>query len=173
MHQLKNFRTTAKTRFAITGAPRFLDLEGGPLFPDGLEYLIGLSGWDATGAEWFKSFWAHDHDEERRSFEAAVDLMDDHLKRHPAHIYHYAPYEPTAFKRLAYRYGDARGRARRLAAPVKVRRSLRGCVAGNPRSESRYSLKNLELFYAPAREDEVFGRGQPCGLRAVAPDASA
>jgi uncharacterized protein len=138
----------------------FLDLEGDPHFPDGLEYLIGLSGQDETGETWFKAWWAHDHDEERLSFEAAVDFVDEHLKRHPgAHIYHYAPYETTAFKRLASRHGtredvlDGWLRGQRFVDLYAiVRQAIRV-------SEPRYSLKNLELFYAPSRAGEVTSAG--------------
>jgi predicted RecB family nuclease len=44
----------------------FLDLEGDPLYPDCLEYLIGLYSHDTAGQPWFRAFWAHDHEAERR-----------------------------------------------------------------------------------------------------------
>ena len=72
-----------------------------------------------------------------------------------ARIYHYNHYEPTALKRLAMRHGtreaelDALLREQRFVdLYVVVREALRI-------SEPRYSLKNVERFYRPAREGEV------------------
>ena len=42
----------------------FFDMEGDPLHPEGLEYLFGLC-FLTDGELEFKSFWAHDHEEER------------------------------------------------------------------------------------------------------------
>jgi predicted RecB family nuclease len=44
----------------------FLDFEGDPLYPDGLEYLMGLYFVD-SGVPVFKPFWGHDHEAERAS----------------------------------------------------------------------------------------------------------
>ena len=83
----------------------FLDLEGDPLYPDCLEYLMGLYGHD-DGRPWFRAFWAHDHEAEKRAFEELADVLDAHFARHPgAHVYHYNHYEVTALRRLAGRYG--------------------------------------------------------------------
>ncbi len=72
-----------------------------------------------------------------------------------ARIYHYNHYETTALKRLAMRHGtretelDTLLRGRRFVdLYVVVREALRI-------SEPRYSLKNVERFYRPAREGEV------------------
>ena len=54
----------------------FFDIEGDPYIGDkGLEYLFGV-GWLADdGSEAFRPFWAHDREQERRSFEAADRLL--------------------------------------------------------------------------------------------------
>ncbi len=87
----------------------FLDLEGDPYaFDDGLDYLFGILEVDGT----FHAFWSRDEagefslDGERRAFEAVMDFIGERLRADPnLHIYHYAPYEPTAMKRLMGRYG--------------------------------------------------------------------
>lgn len=138
----------------------FLDLEGDPLHPGGLEYLIGILGQDEAGEPRFSAFWAHDHEAERIAFETAVDAIDAVLRARPgAYIYHYAAYEVTAFRRLACRYGtreavidDWLRRHRFVNLYAVVREAIRI-------SEPRYSLKNVELFFAPEREEEVTSAG--------------
>ena len=133
----------------------FLDFEGDPLYPDGLEYLMGLY-YAESGTPVFKPFWGHDHNAERASFEQLIDFIADRLRSYPkAHIYHYNHYEETAIKRLASGYGTRESvvddllRGRRLVDLYKVvRESVRV-------SEPRYSLKNLEIFYMEGRSGEV------------------
>jgi uncharacterized protein len=68
--------------------------------------------------------------------------------QHPGlHIYHYAPYEPSALKRLMGRYATREDEIdRMLRASLFVdlytiaRQSIRASV-------ERYSIKNLEIFY--------------------------
>ncbi len=133
----------------------FLDFEGDPLYPDGLEYLMGLYFVD-SGAPVFKPFWGHNHKAECASFEQLMDFIDNHLRLRPkAHIYHYNHYEETAIKRLASGYGTREScvddllRGRKLVDLYKVvRESIRV-------SEPRYSLKNMEIFYMEGRSGEV------------------
>ncbi len=138
----------------------FLDFEGDPLYPDGLEYLAGLyqRGEDNNI---YTDFWAHDHDAERKSFERLIDTTVEHLRHHPgAFVYHYGHYEEAALKRLASRYGtreeevDDLLRGRRLVDLLKVVRE------GIRISEPSYSLKNLEVFYMEKRAGEVRTAGE-------------
>lgn len=138
----------------------FLDLEGDPLFEGGLEYLFGVITVD-EGVECFLEFWAHDRDAERSAFERAIDLIVERLGRYPAaHVYHYATYEVTAFKRLAMWHGtreaevdDLLRQGRLIDLYKVVRESLRT-------SEPSYSIKAMEKFYLPgARTGEVTTAG--------------
>ncbi|MFC7737570.1 TM0106 family RecB-like putative nuclease [Roseomonas sp. GCM10028921] len=130
----------------------FFDMEGDPLYPDGgLEYLFGVEG-----PEGFRAFWALDAAEEKRAFEAFIDHAAAVMAANPgARIYHYNHYETTALKRLAQRHAtreavlDSMLRERRFVdLYVVVREALRI-------SEPRYSLKNVERFYRPARDGAV------------------
>ncbi|SOD93269.1 TM0106 family RecB-like putative nuclease [Caenispirillum bisanense] len=133
----------------------YFDIEGDPLYPDGLEYLFGVAG-GAPDAHWFRAFWGHDHDEERYAFEALMDFFAGHFAKHPdAHVYHYNHYEVTALKRLASRYGtreavldDFLRRRRFVDLYTVVREAIRV-------SEPRYSLKNIEVFYSDKRSGGV------------------
>ncbi len=133
----------------------FFDMEGDPLELNGLEYLFGVYYRDGDEPK-FQKFWAHNRDEERKAFEAFMDFVAQRLKKYPsAHIYHYASYEESALKRLMCLHGvresqvDDLLRQRKLVDLYKVvRESIRV-------SEPRYSIKNLETFYAEKRDGDV------------------
>jgi uncharacterized protein len=80
----------------------FLDLEGDPFARDGgREYLFGLVVVAADGSAAYSACWAHSDAEECRAFEAVVDRILESWRTNPEmHVYHYAPYEPSTFKRL-------------------------------------------------------------------------
>lgn len=81
----------------------FFDMEGDPLYPQGLEYLFGVC-FMRQGSLTFQSFWAHDHEEECSTFTQFMAFLQEHLAAYPsAYIYHYNHYETTALKRLACR----------------------------------------------------------------------
>lgn len=151
--------------FAIMPPPQagdlFYDIEGDPLYPEGLEYLHGLWGpVDETAKDAFKAFWAHDHAEEKAAFEALMDFFQAHLARYPgAHIFHYAPYETTALKRLAMKYAtreamlDQMLREKRFIDLYAV---VRHAIQASTES---YSLKYLEKIYWGGRAGEVTNAG--------------
>jgi len=134
----------------------YFDIEGDPLYPDGLEYLLGASYYDASGSLEFRAFWAHNHDAERRSFEEFIDWVWQRRHADPQmHIYHYAPYEKTALRRLMGRYGTREHQVDELLRAevfVDLYTVVRqGLFVGEP----AYSLKNIEHLYRAAREGEV------------------
>ena len=96
--------------FARLPEPRegdlFFDMEGDPFYEgDGLEYLFGVTRVE-DGAPVFQAFWARDRREEKAAFEAFIDFVMAAMSEDPKiHVYHYAPYEPTALKRLMGRHG--------------------------------------------------------------------
>lgn len=139
----------------------FFDLEGDPLHKDGLEYLWGCHFRDDDGQPQFRFWWAHDRAAERAAFEAVVDWFTDHVAKHPnAHIYHYASYEVTVLRRLSTAFAsreeevDALLRAEKFVDLFTV---SRGAIRT---SERDMSLKTLEHFFAPKREEEVKAAGE-------------
>ena len=139
----------------------FFDMEGDPLYPNGLEYLFGVyyfkSGGDGEKPfKLFEPFWAHNHEEEKETFKRFMGFLADRLAEHPqAHIYHYNHYETTALKRLACRYAACEEQLDNLLRNQKfidlylvVRESIRT-------SEPGYSIKNMETFYMDKRTDAV------------------
>lgn len=128
----------------------FFDFEGDPLYDEGdpmrvgLEYLWGVLDTD----EVYTATWAHSAAEERAAF---VDFIDDLAERralHPdMHVYHYAPYETTALKRLAMRYQTKENELDDLLRS-EVFVDLFATVRGSVRvSQPSYSIKKLEPLY--------------------------
>src|ERR1700751_3172987 len=129
----------------------FLDFESADYaFENGIEYLIGmvfLPHRDDAEPE-YHPLWSFDPVAEKQAFERFIAIVMDRWKHYPGlHIYHYAPYEPAAIKRLAARYGtcieevDQLLRAKIFVDLYRVvRQSLRASIES-------YSIKKLEEFY--------------------------
>ncbi|MYF78760.1 MAG: nuclease, partial [Chloroflexi bacterium] len=85
----------------------FFDIEGDPFVgPGGLEYLFGYVAAEDSGAWRYTGMWGLSAEEEKRNFEEFVDWLTARWKTYTdMHVYHFAPYEPGAFKRLMGRYG--------------------------------------------------------------------
>jgi predicted RecB family nuclease len=133
----------------------YFDIEGYPLENDGLEYLLGVSHL-VDGKPEFKDWWAHNDSEERQAFEDFIDWVTARWRAHPdMHIYHYAPYEITAMKRLMGKYGSREAEVDDLLRNgvfIDLYRVVRqGMLIG----ASSYSLKIVEKLYLPARDGDV------------------
>jgi predicted RecB family nuclease len=90
-------------------------MEGDPFFDDGLEYLFGFIYLNYKNQDHFKSFWATDRSSEKQAFEQFIDFVIARLQRFPdLHVYHYAPYEATAIKRLMGLHGTREEEVDRL-----------------------------------------------------------
>jgi hypothetical protein len=135
----------------------FLDLEGDPFARDGgREYLFGLIIHAADGSSTNRSHWALSDAEERIAFEMTIDEILASWASNPAmHVYHYAPYEPAALKRLMGRHATREAEIdRMLRAELFV--DLYAVVKHSVRaSVERYSIKDLEPFYGFTRTVEL------------------
>jgi len=134
----------------------FFDIEGNPRAIDqGLEYLLGYVTID-DGTPTYHRLWALDEREERERFVEFVDFVMERWKQFPGmHIYHYAPYEPSALKRLMTRYATREDEVDNLLRGKKLidlyavtRQAIRASVES-------YSIKSLEPFYEFEREEEL------------------
>lgn len=139
----------------------FFDMEGDPLYPEGLEYLFGLSGpLEPDGEDRFLPIWAHDHAEEKIAFETFMRLLVDHFGRYPqARVYHYAPYETVALKRLAMRYATMEAELDQMLRDQRFVDLYRVVRQGLQASTEGYSLKDLEKIYWGGRDGEVTNAG--------------
>lgn len=137
----------------------FFDMEGNPLEDGGLEYLFGLYFFQ-DGRPEFKAFWGHNRAEEKLAFEAFMDFVTAWLRQHPyAHIYHYAPYEQTALKKLMSLHGTREAEVDNLLRAQKMIDLYKVVREGIRVSEPRYSIKNIEHFYLEHRTGDVTNAG--------------
>lgn len=132
----------------------FLDLEGDPFVGEhGLEYLFGYLFRDAQGAVVYEGDWAFIRADEKRAFETLVDFVMARWAQFPGlHVYHYAPYEPAALKRLMGRYATREediDRMLRAGLFVDLYQIVRHGLRASVES---YSIKRLEPFYRFERE---------------------
>ena len=143
----------------------FFDLEGARFVgAQGFEYLFGWAEQDIAGHVQYHATWAFEpgaeHEsfavQERRVFEEFVDTVMVRWREHERlHIYHFAPYEPSALKRLMGRFATRGAELdRMLRAKLFVdlhtitRQALRASV-------EQYSLKDLEPFHDFTRDVEL------------------
>lgn len=138
----------------------YFDIEGYPLYEQGLEYLLGVSFREGVALA-YRDWWAHDRKQEQASFESFVSWVHARWQANPAmHIYHYAPYETSALQRLirVHHYGCADKLDDLLRNEVfvdlykVVRQSM---LVGEP----KYSIKNIEHLYREKRSGEVTTAG--------------
>ena len=144
-----------------SGNDVFFDIEGYPHIEGGLEYLWGNTYFDKSGAKQFKEFWAHDSKQEKAIFIEFMDWIYGLWLEDPTmHVYHYANYEIAAIRKLMGRYGVCEEKVDNLLRNnvfVDLYNVVRhGIMIGEP----RYSIKNVEHIYRPARETDVASGGE-------------
>ena len=148
----------------------FMDFEGDPFVgPGGMEYLFGYVTDEGSGPPVFTAHWALSAEEEKLCFERLVDWLTERWETHPdMHIYHFAPYEPSAMKRLMSRYAtreDEVDRMLRAGLFVDLYRVVRGAIRAGVES---YSIKELGEVLR-VRERGAHGRRQPGTVRGDRP----
>jgi uncharacterized protein len=132
----------------------FFDLEGDPFVGlSGREYLFGLVLADLERPPKYERRWALTPADEKAAFQWFVETVMDRWTRHASmHIYHFAPYEPSAVKRLMGRYGvceDEIDRMLRATLFIDLHTVLKRSVRA---SVEQYSLKALEVFHSFRRK---------------------
>jgi predicted RecB family nuclease len=138
----------------------FFDMEGDPLYENGLEYLFGAVSIN-DGAPRFHPFWGHDRAQEKRAFEAFIDFLYERLEYYPdMHVYHYSHYEPTALKRLMGLHGTREEEVDNLLRRG-VLVDLYKVVKQSMRiSQPGYGIKKVEAFYMEQRDTAVTEGGE-------------
>lgn len=124
----------------------YLDFEGDPWAEGGAgrEYLAGI--WTRQGQ--FTCFWAHDFQQEGVLTTDLVDWLVQRWKTHPdMHVYHYAPYETTALKRLASQHATREHELDQLLRGERFVDLYAVVRQGLRISKGSYSIKKLEEFY--------------------------
>lgn len=129
----------------------FFDMEGYPHMEGGLEYLFGTVS-KVDGQSKFIDWWAHDRVQEKQAFEDFIDHVYESWMRDPKmHVYHYAPYEVSALRRLAGRHSTRVEEVDNLLRNeifVDLYQIVRQAfLVGVP----SYSIKHIEHLYRPKR----------------------
>jgi uncharacterized protein len=148
----------------------FLDLEGDPFVDDeGIDYLFGVLEPGRIGVDGlptYHSFWSRDANgrvtraAEKLAFERTVDLIIDRLDADPTiHVYHFAPYEPTALGRLMGRHTTREVEVDRLFRGDTLVDLYRVVRQGIRASVESYSIKRLEPLYGYTREVDLRDAG--------------
>jgi predicted RecB family nuclease len=124
----------------------YLDFEGDPFAEGGAgrEYLAGFS--DREGD--FTAIWAHDWAAERDLTSQLVDYLLERWRQFPGmHVYHYAPYETTALKKLVGRHGVREAELDQLLRGERFVDLYAVVRQGMRISKNSYSIKKMEAFY--------------------------
>ncbi len=138
----------------------FFDMEGDPIYENGLEYLFGVVSID-EGEPRFHAFWGHDRAEEKRAFEEFIDFLTERLERHSnLHIYHYSHYEPTALKRLMGLHGTREQQVDDLLRKEVLVDLYKVVKQGMRISQPGYGIKKVEAFYMGTRDTAVTEGGE-------------
>ena len=134
----------------------FFDIEGNPRAgSNGLEYLLGYAEAGGDRAQ-YTALWAYTKAQEKANFETLMRYLFERIKQYPEmFIYHYAPYEPSALKRLSLEHAifedelDEILRSERFVdLYAVVRQSIRASVES-------YSIKQMEVFYGFNRTEPL------------------
>jgi uncharacterized protein len=131
----------------------FVDLEGDRFVGEhGLRYLFGFAAQTAGGELHYEKRWALDQAAEKAGFEWLVDEIMLRREADPRmHVYHFAAYEPTAFKDLMGLHStreDAIDRMLRAGILVDLHLAFKQALRA---SVEEYSLKKIEVFYGFTR----------------------
>lgn len=140
-----------------SGGDVFFDIEGDPFVGEhGLEYLFGYSYLDQNEQMRYESQWAFTREDEKNIFEHFVSFVTNRRKEFPdMHIYHFAPYEPAALKRLMGRYASMESEVDNLLRGlvfVDLLSIVRNAMYASVES---YSIKKLEPFYGFKRKIQL------------------
>jgi predicted RecB family nuclease len=134
----------------------FLDFESDPFAgTGGMEYLFGWQLADEPETSYHR-IWAMNAQEEKNAFVTFIGVVMKRLETHPAlHIYHFAPFEEVALKRLMTKYNVCETEVDHiLRAGILIdlhsitKQALRAGIES-------YSLKELEIFHAFERKMEL------------------
>lgn len=134
----------------------YFDIEGDHFYEDGgLEYLFGIYYSEENELK-YKGFWAKNRKEEKEAFSEFMGFVIARWEKFPdMHIYHYAPYEPTAIKRLSTKCAVFEAQVDRLLRAelfIDLFSVIRESLIASVES---YSLKEIEQFTDYVRKADL------------------
>ncbi|MEX0981044.1 MAG: TM0106 family RecB-like putative nuclease [Bacteroidales bacterium] len=135
----------------------YFDIEGDHFYEEGgIEYLFGVVFLNESDEIEYKGYWAKNRIEEKNLFSEFMSFILNRWEVFPEmHIYHYAPYEPTAIKRLASRsaiYEQEVDRLLRSDRFIDLFSVIKETLIASVES---YSLKEIEKFTDYSRKADL------------------
>jgi len=139
----------------------YFDIEGDPFYADGgLEYLLGYAYEDQNGTLLYKKLWATNRVDEKKIFAEFMQFVMDRWSRYPnMYIYHFAPYEPGAVKRLTRVHAIFEAESDKLLRAerfIDLHAVFKEALLA---SVERYSLKEVEKFTKYTRKVDLRDAG--------------
>ena len=135
----------------------YLDFEGNHFSDSGVtEYLTGYVEVNPDGTYAYTGLWADTELAEQKAYEAFIDRVTAlRLENPKIHVYHFAPYEPAALKRLMGRFACREVELDKLLVD-QVFVDLLGVTKRTLiASVESYSIKNLEVFFGYERKQNL------------------
>lgn len=135
----------------------YFDIEGDHFYEDGgIEYLFGVAFLNESNEIEYKGYWAKNRMEEKNMFSEFMLFILKRWKIFPEmHIYHYAPYEPTAIKRLASRSAIFEQEVDQLLRSDRFIDLFSVIKETLIASVESYSLKEIEKFTDYSRKADL------------------
>jgi uncharacterized protein len=135
----------------------YFDIEGDHFYEDGgIEYLFGIAFLNEGNEIEYKGYWARNRKEEKDMFSEFMSFILKRWEVFPEmHIYHYAPYEPTAIKRLASRSAIFEQEVDRLLRSERFIDLFSVIKETLIASVESYSLKEIEKFTDYTRKADL------------------
>jgi uncharacterized protein len=135
----------------------YFDFEGDAFYQDGsLEYLFGYVYKNEAGEYVYDKIWAHNRVEEKASYLKFIEFLKSRWSNFPGMcIYHFAPYEPVALKRLMRVHGAEEEFVDKLLRGLRfvdLHSILKETLIA---SVEKYSLKDLEKLAGYIREIDL------------------
>lgn len=135
----------------------FFDIEGDALLEEvGREYLLGYTYEDDDGLKQYASLWGSTAAEEKAAFESFIDFVMHRWREHAGlHVYHFAPYEVGAVKRLMSRHATREVEVDKLLRAGRFIDLHAVARQGVRASVESYTLKDLEPFHGFTRDQDL------------------
>ncbi len=135
----------------------YFDIEGDHFYEEGgIEYLFGVAFLNESNEIEYKVYWAKNRMEEKNMFSEFMSFILKRWKIFPEmHIYHYAPYEPTAIKKLASRSAIFEQEVDQLLRSDRFIDLFSVIKETLIASVESYSLKEIEKFTDYSRKADL------------------
>ncbi|OBB19705.1 hypothetical protein A5761_00735 [Mycolicibacterium setense] len=136
----------------------FLDFEGHPFWraDAGLFFLFGLLECDNNGDWAYRTWWAHDLEQEAAAVRELVGYLDRRRREFPnMHVYHYNHTERSALQRMAESHGVVESELNEMVSTGAFVDLYRVILNGFQVGAESYGLKSVERLTEYERSHDI------------------